>query len=169
MVGVPSFALGTGAVVGLYPFNPTTPIVGIDPALMVMFGAIGAGIASYQLGGALSSSLWRWWNRRLVSQYDKMDKDFFGRIKTYRAERAQSPYLTTMEGTTNVLKSGLKNIKSGKDATTSERMAADYYGERVSSVSGYRQWLRQHHKWNKEHLGEQAAKIRGVKLNESQK
>ena len=103
----------------------------------------------------------------------QMDKAFYDKIRKYRAERGQSPYVNTMSGTTSVL-SALKSRAGGSGgvtgtATTSgttplptDTSRADFYGEKIRSVQDYRHWLRRQQKWNREHLGPDAQPIRGL-------
>lgn len=90
---------------------------------------------------------------------------FYRKIKQYRAERGQSPYVNTMSNAAS-LQAMLKQKKSASGsaapATTDNRQ--DYYGEKIHSVQDYRHWLRRQVKWNREHLGADYQPIRGVKI-----
>ena len=86
---------------------------------------------------------------------DAMEKSFFARVKAYRAERGQSPYLNTMSSTNNLVRSAL-----GKEKGAS--LKQDFYGEKIRTVGDYRDWLRRQRALTKEYLGPECPPIRGV-------
>ena len=91
-----------------------------------------------------------------------MDKIFYAKVKTYRAERGQSPYVNTMSGTSNLLKSMVKKPAGGNAPRDANAIRQDFYGEKIRSVQDYRHWLRRQRALTKEHLGTEAPPIRGV-------
>ena len=80
---------------------------------------------------------------------DAMEKSFFARVKAYRAERGQSPYLNTMSSTNNLVRSAL-----GKEKGAS--LKQDFYGEKIRTVGDYRDWLRRQRALTKEYLAPSA-------------
>jgi import inner membrane translocase subunit TIM23 len=152
LIGIPSFFAGLGGVIRYGEFNPFDPIFQIDPAFVYGFGAVCSGFLAYQVGAGAGQMGWRFMNRRLVKQMDSMDKIFFDKIKHYRAERGQSPY---MPGNT------ANNMMGVLRGQSRDNTRQDFYGERIKSVQDYRHWLRRQRALNKEHLGLESPPIRG--------
>ena len=149
LLGIPSLFAGVGLVVAACPYNPVEPMLGgIDPTIIMGMGAMAAGLFSYQLGTFASQTLWRLTkHRQVLRQFDSMDSKFYNSVAKNRAERGQSPYIQTLgRSPLRAAKSSSSNNSSSASASGSDSMATDYYGERVKSLSDYRQWLRRQHK-----------------------
>lgn len=117
--GVPAlfgFFAAEGALLSLPVFDPTQPVFGIDPLVLVGIGTAVGSVASFATGSALVGTLWRLFNRQRAAQIDAMQRDFYHRITQHRANVPPNP--------------------------TQLNFSFDYYGEKIGSVREYRQWLR---------------------------
>jgi hypothetical protein len=83
---------------------------------------------------------------------------FYEKVQAYRASRGESPYVNTIASTKKLFNKALR-----KDGANADKLKRDFYGERIRSVRDYRAWLRQQVEWNRQHLGQDAPKIRGVR------
>jgi mitochondrial import inner membrane translocase subunit TIM23 len=164
--GIP-FALGsTAAVITGYEFSPADPILGMDPSIIVMAGAILAGVFGYQSGSFVGQQAFTLAKRRIIKQLDKMDKSFYTRIKTYRADRPQLNYVPGFLRTSSRLSAALSRNPEKKKAAqelANVNAAQDYYGEKIKSVVDYRDWLRRQRLWIRQQFGPNHKPIRGVK------
>ena len=117
--GVPvafSFLAAEGALLSLPVFNPTQPILGMDP-LVVVGASTALGLtASFFTGSALAGLAWKIIRPRLATQLDNHQRDFYARITKYRANVPPNP--------------------------TQMNFSFDFYGEKIASVKDYRHWLR---------------------------
>ncbi|TPX35484.1 hypothetical protein SmJEL517_g02097 [Synchytrium microbalum] len=96
-------------------FDPTTPIMGIDPAIAFTLGAMGVAGGALVAGILGGGSLWRLMHGKVINAIDARDKEFFDRVKRYRSDASKS---------------------------SPQNQIPDYYGEKIKSLSEYRQWLR---------------------------
>lgn len=138
--GVPFFFGGLGLVMGFVEFNPFNTILEMDPTMVVGFGAVCAGFASYQIGTGVGALGWRALNRKLARDMDKMDKEFYAKIKHYRAHIRPA-----MAGQATGGGGGMPGMMKNKAAT-------DYYGEKIKTIGDYRAWLRYQTKLNRTYL-----------------
>lgn len=165
LVGIP-VALGCFASVLSVPFNPFNPLFGMEPSIVMAAAAIGSALGGYMVGASLSPSVWRMLNANEARRMDVMDRIFHGKIAAYRSQRGQSPYANTMAGTGRFLgrlMPGKSSLKSVDDVVLKQ----DFYGEKVKSAQDYRRWLRLHTQLNRDVLGPEAARIRGVIITET--
>lgn len=97
-------------------FNPTAPIFGMDP-MMVIGATTLTGMAVSFLVGGFTFRFWhRWWWPSWYVRFEEMESDFARRVSRFRANVPPNP--TQLTGT-------------------------DFYGESVGSVRDYRRWIRQ--------------------------
>lgn len=91
------------------------PIMGLDP-LMVLGGAVflGAGFG-YLLGPFAGTSVFKLKNKSTLTQYMARDKEFLSRIRAKRVDPSSQSFSNPVP---------------------------DYYGEKIYSLQGYKQWLR---------------------------
>jgi import inner membrane translocase subunit TIM23 len=162
-MGIP-MAFGTMAYMFTsVPFSPFQPIMGLDPMIIMGAGTIGASIAGYFGGASLGQVLWRLRYHALSRNMDVMDRLFYAKVKAYRAERGQSPYVNTLAGTGRMLTRLTKGSVKGGEEANAQRWRMDFYGEKVKSVGEYRQWLRRQIQMRREQ-GDESALVRGVKV-----
>ncbi|KAH8928652.1 presequence translocated-associated motor subunit PAM17 [Atractiella rhizophila] len=115
---IPTSLLGGAA--GLSTFgsvesNPTEQVFGIDPLFVYGGGTIGCIALGYLLGPPLGTMLWRMRNKDALGQMDLKDKEFHTHLIKNRADPVRQSFSNPVP---------------------------DYYGEKVHSIKGYRQWLR---------------------------
>ena len=112
--GVPSVAMfmfvETNAL-SLPIFNPTAPIMGVDPVLAVGASTVIGASASYLLGSMLFRMAHQAWKPELHAEYVRREGEYAKRVAGHRANVPPSP--VQLSGT-------------------------DFYGESVKSVAGYR-------------------------------
>lgn len=121
--GVPfifAFWLAEGAILSLPLFDPTKTILDMDPMVVVGLGTMIGSIASYAIGSGLSVLTWRYFRPNISQQLDQKQKDFYRRISKYRANVPPNP--------------------------TQMNFNFDFYGEKIRSISDYRNWLRRQRK-----------------------
>ncbi|KAI9842451.1 MAG: TIM23 complex component [Sclerophora amabilis] len=122
---------GTSAgtiVAGLYvlaqqdldPLSVT--LFGLDPMLLFGLTIAGFGTVGWLAGPFLGGAMFRLLNKRFSSQIAVKEKEFYDRIKRYRVDPSSQ---------------SLSNP------------VPDYYGEKISSVGGYRQWMKDQRAYNK--------------------
>lgn len=73
--GIPfvlAFWVAEGMVLSLPVFDPTTPIFGIDPIMLVAITGLGGTIASYVIGGSVMRGIFRWFKPNLTQQLEKV-------------------------------------------------------------------------------------------------
>lgn len=125
--GIPAtfaFLAAEGAVLSLPIFDPTQPILGMDP-LVVVGASTALGLAgSFFTGSALAGLAWRILRPRTALQLNSHQRDFYARISKYRANVPPNP--------------------------TQMNFSFDFYGEKISSVKDYRHWLRRQKEMIKE-------------------
>lgn len=117
--GVPAlcaFFTAEGAILSLPIFDPTAPIAGIDPLVMVGLGTALGSIAAFSTGSALLGYCWRLFNPLKAAHFDAKQRQFYARITAHRANVPPNP--------------------------TQLNFSFDFYGEKVASVQDYRRWLK---------------------------
>ncbi|KAI9755030.1 MAG: hypothetical protein M4579_004433 [Chaenotheca gracillima] len=97
-------------------------IFGLDPMLLFGLTIAGFGTIGWLVGPFLGNAMFRMLNKRFNHQMTVKEKEFYRRIKEYRVDPSSQ---------------SLSNP------------VPDYYGEKVSSVAGYRQWMKDQRAYNK--------------------
>ena len=100
---------------GLFTMAPEDikPILGLDPLIVLGMGGMSSLLIGYLALYHGGAVVWRLFRPQLANQLSGRDKDFLNRIAKYR-----------FKGVTN---------QSWED---------DYHGERINTLSDYRQWIR---------------------------
>ena len=96
--------------------DPSKPIFGIDPLLFIGATTISTATVGYLVGNALPMLFMKWFKRGLFREYNDRQGSFYSRILKHRVSVATDPS---------------KLVQN-----------ADFYGEKISSVSDYKAWLR---------------------------
>ncbi|KAJ3193162.1 TIM23 complex component [Irineochytrium annulatum] len=111
------FAGGSYYFLAVVDFDPTEYIFDIiDPSAAYSIGALLVGVAGYTVGVLAGGYVWRVMQRtEILRAIDMRDKEFFRRIQSSRPSEVKLSIDTPMP---------------------------DYYGEEVTSVPGYRAWLK---------------------------
>ena len=125
--GIPAsiaFIGAEGALLSLPIFDPTQPILGLDP-LVVVGASTALGLtASFFTGSALAGLAWRLFKPSLAAQMEAHQRNFYSRITKYRANVPPNP--------------------------TQMNFNFDFYGEKIGSVKDYRNWLKRQREMIKE-------------------
>lgn len=117
--GIPAlfaFFTAEGALLSLPLFDPTAPIFGVDPLVMVGLGTAVGAVASFAVGSAVAGLAWRLCSPLRASLFDAKQRSFYHRVSAFRANVPPNP--------------------------TQMNFSFDFYGEKVASVQDYRRWLR---------------------------
>lgn len=117
--GIPAtmaFLTVEGTILSLPIFDPTQPILGLDPLVIVGAGTALGILGSFIAGSSTLGHAWRLFRPNLAAQLDSHQRDFYARITKYRANVPPNP--------------------------TQMNFSFDFYGEKIASVKDYRIWLR---------------------------
>lgn len=91
------------------------PIAGFDPTMVLGGVVIIGGLAGYLVGPFLGTALFNLINKAQLNTFKSMDQLFLQRVKKYRVDPSSQSFSNPVP---------------------------DYYGERIYSLDGYKQWLR---------------------------
>ncbi|KAE8448366.1 hypothetical protein EG329_009610 [Mollisiaceae sp. DMI_Dod_QoI] len=94
----------------------------LDPFITLGLITFTCGGLGWLAGPIVGTAFFNWRNRKFRSQMDEKEKEFYRRIKRYRVDPS---------------------------ASSMANPVPDYYGEKISSVAGYRQWLKDQRAFNK--------------------
>ena len=89
------------------------PIYGLDPIIVLGMGGMSSLLIGYLTFYHGGTVVWRLFRPQLANQLAKRDKDFLNRVGKYR-----------FKGVTN------------------QAWEDDYHGEKINTLSDYRQWIR---------------------------
>ncbi|KAF8866656.1 Pam17-domain-containing protein [Acephala macrosclerotiorum] len=94
----------------------------LDPFITLGLITFTCGGVGWLAGPIVGTAAFNWRNRKFRGQMDEKEKEFYRRIKRYRVDPS---------------------------ASSMANPVPDYYGEKISSVAGYRQWLKDQRAFNK--------------------
>ncbi|THV03957.1 mitochondrial import protein Pam17 [Dendrothele bispora CBS 962.96] len=114
--------IGGASYFGSLETDPTKPILGLDPFMAYGLGTVATMGLGYLVGPSIGNAIWRFSNRRVASSIDARDREFYKHIAKNRVDPS------------------LQNPTSP---------IPDFYGEKIGSLSQYRQWLRDQAKYKK--------------------
>ena len=89
------------------------PIFGLDPLIVLGIGGMGSFLIGYLIVNHGNSAVWRLIRPELSKQLSQRDRDFMQRVAAYRFK-----------------------------GTTQQWWEDDYHGDKINTVSDYRQWIR---------------------------
>ncbi|KAL4791370.1 Presequence translocated-associated motor subunit pam17, mitochondrial [Aspergillus venezuelensis] len=119
---------GAGLVTGLQVIgnlnleNLGAQIMGLDPFVVLGMAAAACGAVGWLVGPFFGNAVWTLANRNYKKAFMLKEKEFFDRIKRYRVDPS---------------------------STSMANPVPDYYGEKIGSVQGYRQWLKDQRAFNR--------------------
>ncbi|KAF4619050.1 hypothetical protein G7Y89_g14797 [Cudoniella acicularis] len=94
----------------------------LDPFITLGMITFACGGVGWLAGPILGTAMFNWRNRKFRRQMDEKEKEFYKRIKKYRVDPS---------------------------ASSMANPVPDYYGEKIASVAGYRQWLKDQRAFNR--------------------
>ncbi|CRG91215.1 Presequence translocated-associated motor subunit pam17, mitochondrial [Talaromyces islandicus] len=97
-------------------------VMGLDPFIVLGLATAACGALGWLAGPVLGNTAWGLVNRRYRGGVAIKEKEFFHRIKRYRVDPS---------------------------ANSIANPVPDYYGEKIGSVQGYRQWLKDQRAYNR--------------------
>ncbi|KAL2808024.1 mitochondrial import protein Pam17-domain-containing protein [Aspergillus granulosus] len=102
--------------------NLGAQVMGLDPFVVLGMATAACGAAGWLVGPFLGNAIWGLVNRRFKTAVAVKEKEFFDRIKRYRVDPSSNSIANPVP---------------------------DYYGEKIGSVQGYRQWLKDQRAYNR--------------------
>ncbi|KAL2868766.1 presequence translocated-associated motor subunit PAM17 [Aspergillus lucknowensis] len=97
-------------------------VMGLDPFIVLGLATAACGAVGWLVGPFLGNAVWGLVNRRVKAAVTVKEKEFFDRIKRYRVDPSSNSIANPVP---------------------------DYYGEKIGSVQGYRQWLKDQRAYNR--------------------
>ncbi|KAL3456503.1 mitochondrial import protein Pam17-domain-containing protein [Aspergillus heterothallicus] len=102
--------------------NLGAQVMGLDPFVVLGMATAACGAVGWLVGPFLGNMVWGLVNRRFKTAVAVKEKEFFDRIKRYRVDPSSNSIANPVP---------------------------DYYGEKIGSVQGYRQWLKDQRAYNR--------------------
>ncbi|KAJ0422180.1 mitochondrial import protein Pam17-domain-containing protein [Aspergillus carlsbadensis] len=102
--------------------NLGAQVMGLDPFVVLGMATAACGAVGWLVGPFLGNAIWGLVNRRFKTAVAVKEKEFFDRIKRYRVDPSSNSIANPVP---------------------------DYYGEKIGSVKGYRQWLKDQRAYNR--------------------
>ncbi|KAF3386829.1 Presequence translocated-associated motor subunit pam17 [Penicillium rolfsii] len=99
-----------------------TQVMGLDPFVVLGMATAACGAIGWLVGPAVGNGVWGLIYRRYKPSVAKKEKEFFDRIKRFRVDPSTNSIANPVP---------------------------DYYGEKIGSVQGYRQWLKDQRAYNR--------------------
>ncbi|KAL3417940.1 presequence translocase-associated motor subunit [Phlyctema vagabunda] len=119
--GINGVVLGA-QVLSRADMDPIVSQIPLDPFITLGMITFACGGLGWLAGPSLGTAAFNYRNRKFKSQMDAKEKEFYGRVKKYRVDPS---------------------------ASSMANPVPDYYAEKVGSVQGYRQWLKDQRAFNK--------------------
>ncbi|KKZ65098.1 hypothetical protein EMCG_01338 [[Emmonsia] crescens] len=96
--------------------------LGLDPFIVLGLATAACAALGWLLGPILGNSLWGLVHRKYKAAVAVKEKEFYSRIKRFRVDPSANSYANPVP---------------------------DYYGEKIGSIHGYRQWLKDQRAFNR--------------------
>ncbi|EEH16490.2 hypothetical protein PABG_06577 [Paracoccidioides brasiliensis Pb03] len=96
--------------------------LGLDPFIVLGLATASCAALGWLLGPVLGNSLWGLVHRKNKAAVAVKEKEFYSRIKRFRVDPSANSYSNPVP---------------------------DYYGEKIGSIQGYRQWLKDQRAFNR--------------------
>ncbi|KAF3914620.1 hypothetical protein AA313_de0201555 [Arthrobotrys entomopaga] len=109
-------------ILGTQEIDPSKMIYGLDPLMVLGFGLIACGATGWLIGPVAGTQAFKLMNRRWLPEITKKEKEFFNHIKKNRVDPSFQSFSNPVP---------------------------DYYGEKIGSLSQYRQWLKDQRAYNR--------------------
>ncbi|KAI9369302.1 mitochondrial import protein Pam17-domain-containing protein [Aspergillus egyptiacus] len=97
-------------------------VMGLDPFVVLGMATAACGAAGWLVGPFVGNAVWGLVNRKYKMAFSVKEREFFDRIKRYRVDPSSNSIANPVP---------------------------DYYGEKIGSVQGYRQWLKDQRAYNR--------------------
>ncbi|KAJ9294287.1 hypothetical protein DTO217A2_9204 [Paecilomyces variotii] len=102
--------------------NLGAQVMGLDPFVVLGLATAACGAVGWLAGPFLGNAVWGLVHRRYKSGVAVKEKEFYNRIKRHRVDPSSNSLANPVP---------------------------DYYGEKIGSVQGYRQWLKDQRAYNR--------------------
>jgi import inner membrane translocase subunit TIM23 len=103
-----------------------TRIIPVDPVFGMGIATLAATFLGWLIGPVFGNAVWRLFHRAKLPEFTIKERAFFERIKKHRVNPA---------------------------GASTNNPVPDFYGEKVSSVQGYRRWLKDQRVFNRKKEG----------------
>ncbi|KAI9931433.1 hypothetical protein ASPWEDRAFT_37768 [Aspergillus wentii DTO 134E9] len=97
-------------------------VMGLDPFVVLGMATAACGAAGWLVGPFVGNGVWGLVNRKYKTSVMVKEKEFYDRIKRFRVDPSSNSIANPVP---------------------------DYYGEKIGSVQGYRQWLKDQRAYNR--------------------
>ncbi|KAJ5502570.1 hypothetical protein N7463_005444 [Penicillium fimorum] len=97
-------------------------VMGLDPFIVLGLATAACGAIGWLLGPALGNGIWGLVYRKYKPSVNTKEKEFFDRIRRFRVDPSTNSIANPVP---------------------------DYYGEKIGSVAGYRNWLKDQRAYNR--------------------
>ncbi|KAJ5239361.1 Presequence translocated-associated motor subunit pam17 [Penicillium chermesinum] len=97
-------------------------VMGLDPFIVLGLATAACGAVGWLLGPMVGNGVWGLIYRRYKPSVNTKEKEFFDRIRRFRVDPSTNSIANPVP---------------------------DYYGEKIGSVQGYRQWLKDQRAYNR--------------------
>ncbi|KAE8419455.1 mitochondrial import protein Pam17-domain-containing protein [Aspergillus pseudocaelatus] len=97
-------------------------VMGLDPFVVLGMATAACGAVGWLIGPFVGNAAWGLVNRRYKQAFMIKEKEFYDRIKRFRVDPSSNSIANPVP---------------------------DYYGEKIGSVQGYRQWLKDQRVYNR--------------------
>ncbi|RVD81114.1 uncharacterized protein DFL_008991 [Arthrobotrys flagrans] len=109
-------------ILGTQEIDPSKMIWGLDPLMVLGIGLIACGATGWLIGPVAGTQAFKVANRRWMGEITKKETEFFAHIKKNRVDPSFQSFSNPVP---------------------------DYYGEKIGSLSQYRQWLKDQRAYNR--------------------
>ncbi|KAK6343971.1 TIM23 complex component [Orbilia brochopaga] len=109
-------------ILGTQEIDPSKMIWGLDPLMVLGLGLIACGATGWLIGPVVGTQAFKLANRRWLSEITRKEKEFFDHIRKNRVDPSFQSFSNPVP---------------------------DYYGEKIGSLSQYRQWLKDQRAYNR--------------------
>ena len=138
-----SIVLGSGAMDWLVGQFPLDPLIALG-ILTIAFGVLG-----WLAGPSVGSQLFYLRNSRWKAQMTQKEVEFFMRIRKNRVDPSNSSAGNPGMCSSRFIVAWRTTILTPRPCSI---IVPDFYGEKIQSVSGYRQWLKDQRAFNKKRV-----------------
>jgi import inner membrane translocase subunit TIM23 len=127
----------------------------LDPFITLGLITFTCGGIGWLMGPILGTGIFNVRNRKFRQQMDEKEKEFYRRVKRYRVDPSASSMANPVPGEFELSFIGKwravwdLRLPGLRRMTKTDWCVADYYGEKIASVAGYRQWLKDQRAFNK--------------------
>ncbi|KAK2796732.1 TIM23 complex component [Onygenales sp. PD_10] len=123
IIGSVGFTMGGVQRLSMHNLDATiAQMLGLDPLITLGLGTAACAALGWLLGPVVGSAMWNLRHWKHKESFAIKEKEFYSRIKRFRVDPSVNSYSNPVP---------------------------DYYGEKIGSIQGYRQWLKDQRAFNR--------------------